>query len=41
MNFMHDTLCGGRVFRTLNEVDCFSREAVAVEVDTKRAGTVL
>jgi len=45
MDFMHDTLCGGRGlsgtlrrFRTLNVVDCFSREALAVEVDTSLSG---
>lgn len=38
MDFMHDTLCGGRCFRTLNVVDCFSREALAVEVDTSLSG---
>ena len=35
MDFMHDTLNGGRRFRTLNIVDCWSREALAVEVDTR------
>ncbi len=38
MDFMHDTLNGGRRFRTLNIVDCFSREALAVEVDTSLSG---
>ncbi len=32
MDFMHDTLSSGRCFRTLY-VDCWSREALAVEVD--------
>lgn len=35
---MHDTLNGGRRFRNLNVVDCFSREALAVEVDTGLSG---
>lgn len=38
MDFMHDTLSGGRRFRTLNIVDCFSREALAIEVDTSLSG---
>jgi putative transposase len=38
MDFMHDTLHGGRRFRTLNIVDCCSREALAVEVDTSLSG---
>ncbi len=38
MDFMHDTLCSGRGFRTLNMVDCFSREALAVEVGTSLTG---
>ncbi len=38
MDFMHDTLNGGRRFRTLNIVDCFSREALAIEVDTSLTG---
>lgn len=31
---MCDTLSKGRVFRTLNIVDDFTRECVAIEVDT-------
>ncbi len=38
MDFMHDTLNGGRRFRTLNIVDCFSRESLAFEVDTSLSG---
>ncbi len=37
-DFVHDTLCGERTFRALNVVDCFSREALAVEVDTGLSG---
>lgn len=34
MDFMHDTLYWGRTFRTLNVVDDFAREALAIEADT-------
>ena len=34
MDFMHDSLCCGRSFRTLNILDEGIREAVAIEVDT-------
>lgn len=34
MDFMRDTLANGRSFRTLNVVDLFSRECLAIEVDT-------
>ncbi len=34
MDFMRDTLANGRSFRTLNIVDLFTRECVAIEVDT-------
>ena len=34
MDFMHDTLYGGRKFRTLNVLDEGVREALAIEVDT-------
>lgn len=34
MDFMRDTLANGRRFRTLNLVDLFSRQCVAIEVDT-------
>jgi putative transposase len=34
MDFMSDCLYGGRVFRTLNIVDDYNREVVAIEVDT-------
>lgn len=34
MDFMRDTLADGRVFRLLNIVDDFSRECMAIEVDT-------
>lgn len=34
MDFMSDSLYGGRVFRTLNIVDDYNREVVAIEIDT-------
>lgn len=34
MDFMSDALVGGRRFRTLNVIDDFNREALAIEVDT-------
>jgi len=34
MDFMRDTLADGRVFRTLNIVDDYTRECLAIEVDT-------
>lgn len=38
MDFVHDTLATGRKFRTLNIVDDFTRECVAIEVDTSLGG---
>jgi putative transposase len=38
MDFMRDTLADGRVFRTLNIVDDFTRECLAIEVDTSLPG---
>jgi putative transposase len=38
MDFMRDTLASGRSFRTLNIVDNFTRECVAIEVDTSLPG---
>ena len=38
MDFVSDALADGRVFRTLNIVDDFSRECVAIEVDTSLGG---
>lgn len=38
MDFVSDTLADGRTFRTLNIVDDFSRECVAIEVDTSLSG---
>jgi len=38
MDFTLDTLADGRNFRTLNVVDDFSREALAIEVDTSLPG---
>lgn len=34
MDFVHDTLSGGRRFRALSIVDAYSRECLAIEVDT-------
>lgn len=34
MDFMRDTLASGRAFRTLNVIDEFNREVIAIEVDT-------
>jgi putative transposase len=34
MDFTHDTLMTGRAFRTLNLIDRFTRECLAIEVDT-------
>jgi transposase InsO family protein len=38
MDFTLDTLASGRRFRTLNIVDDFTRECVAIEVDTSLGG---
>lgn len=38
MDFMSDTLANGRSFRTLNIVDTYTRECVAIEVDTSLPG---
>ena len=38
MDFMADTLADGRPFRTLNIVDDFTRECVAIEVDRSLPG---
>ena len=38
MDFMADSLATGRAFRTLNVVDDFSRECVAIEVDSSLSG---
>ena len=38
MDFMVDTLADGRGFRTLNIVDDFTRECVAIEVDRSLPG---
>src|SRR5215213_9984566 len=42
MDFMRDTLADGRVFRTLNIVDDYTRECLAIEVDTSlpRQGSI-
>lgn len=38
LDFMSDQLADGRVFRTLNVVDEFTRECLAIEVDTSLSG---
>ena len=38
LDFVHDTLQNGRRIRTLNVVDDFTRESIAIEVDTSIAG---
>jgi putative transposase len=38
MDFTHDHLASGRKFRTLNLMDGFTREALAIEVDTSLPG---
>ena len=38
MDFMADTLADGRAFRTLNIVDDFTRECLAIEVDRSLPG---
>jgi Transposase and inactivated derivatives len=38
MDFMRDTLADGRVFRTLNIVDDYTRECLAIEVETSLPG---
>lgn len=38
LDFVHDTLRTGRKIRTLNVVDDFTRECLAIEVDTSLSG---
>jgi putative transposase len=38
MDFMRDTLADGRVFRTLNIVDDYTRQCLVIEVDTSLPG---
>ena len=38
MDFVHDTLADGRKLRTLNVVDVYTRECLAIEVDTSLTG---
>lgn len=38
MDFLSDSLCSGRKFRTLNILDTFNRECLAIEVDTSIPG---
>ena len=39
LDFVHDTLHSGRRIRTLNVVDDFTRESLAIEVDTSISGS--
>ena len=39
MDFVHDYLADGRRLRTLNVVDAYTRECLAIEVDTSLPGT--
>jgi putative transposase len=39
LDFVHDTLRNGRRIRTLNVVDDFTRECLAIEVDTSISGS--
>ena len=39
LDFVHDRLHNGRRVRTLNVVDDFTRESLAIEVDTSLSGT--
>jgi putative transposase len=39
LDFVHDTLQSGRRIRALNVVDDFTREALAIEVDTSISGS--
>jgi putative transposase len=38
MDFVSDALCDGRSFRTLNLVDSFTRQCLAIETDTSLGG---
>jgi transposase InsO family protein len=38
MDFTHDSMVNGRRFRTLNLMDGYTREALAIEVDTSLPG---
>ena len=38
MDFVSDALCDGRIFRTLNLVDAFTRQCLAIETDTSLSG---
>jgi putative transposase len=39
MDFTHDSMVNGRKFRTLNLMDGYTREALAIEVDTSLPGS--
>jgi len=38
MDFVSDSIAGGRRFRTFNVIDEFTREALAIEVDSSLLG---
>jgi putative transposase len=38
LDFMHDALANGRAFRTLNVIDDFARDALAIEIDFSLSG---
>jgi putative transposase len=38
MDFMHDSLCDGRSFRTLNILDTYTRQCLHIEADTSLNG---
>jgi putative transposase len=37
LDFVHDALCDGRSFRTLNVIDAFTRQCLHIECDTSRS----
>ena len=38
MDFVHDALCDGRSFRTLNIIDAYTRQCLHIEADTSLSG---
>ena len=38
MDFVHDALCDGRSFRTLNVLDAYTRQCLHIEADTSLSG---